>query len=328
MIGDRTLVAVVAGLAVLAVCSAAPAQSGSGMASASSYESLANAGDSFPESGPAWTDRGPLFSLRWQEGGGADASKAADSPDDDANALAKQTQNPIADLISLPFQFNINFGVGSHDRVSNVLNIQPVIPFNLNERWNLITRTILPVIYLPALEPGGDEEFGIGDLQITGWLSPKSDSGFMWGVGPVFRFPTASDDSLGSEKWSAGLSFVAVLMKGPWVAGGLVQNVWSFAGDSNRSHVSEFLLQPFVNYNLDEGWYLTSSPIITADWSRDSSDQWLIPVGGGFGKVFSIGKQRVNASLQGFYHADKPSEGPDWSMRVQFQLLFPKKKNS
>ena len=283
----------------------------------------------------AWADRAPSLSLRWQaEDGGAaapepgnDASDTAGGADIDAAALAKQTQNPIADLISLPFQFNVNFGVGSHDRASAVLNIQPVIPFSLSDDWNLITRTILPVTYLPSLGPGGDEEFGIGDIQFTGWLSPKGDSGFMWGIGPVLRFPTASDDSLGSEKWSAGPSFVAVVMEGPWVAGGLVQNVWSFAGDSDRSQVNEFLLQPFVNYNLEGGWYLSSSPLITANWDRDSSDQWLIPVGGGFGRVFKIGQQRVNVSLQSFYNVAKPSEGPDWSMRFQFQLLFPKKKN-
>jgi hypothetical protein len=115
-------------------------------------------------------------------------------------------------------------------------------------------------------------------------------------------------------------------MQGPWVVGGLVQNVWSYCGDSDRAHVNEFLLQPFVNYNLEKGWYIASSPIMTANWNRDSSDQWLIPVGGGVGRVFKMGRLPVNLQVQAFYHAAKPSEGPDWSTRVQFQLLFPRKK--
>lgn len=280
---------------------------------------------------------GRVLSLRWQNSdeaapeasadrGGFEGDGIVEPHEDEIVEMAKATQNPVADLISLPFQNNTEFQVGEFGRATNVLNIQPVIPIDLNEDWLLITRTILPVIYLPALFRGDSDDFGLGDLQVTGWFSPKGDSSFIWGVGPVFRFPTASDDRLGSEKWSAGASFVGLTMRGPWVAGAVIQNLWSYAGDSDRSHVNEFLFQPFVNYNLDKGWYLVSSPIMTANWDRDSSDQWVIPVGGGFGRVFKIGEQVVNVSVQAFYNAAKPSGGSDWSTRVQFQLLFPKKK--
>jgi hypothetical protein len=280
---------------------------------------------------------GVSLSLRWQgedggnvggetDGEGFEGGGVIEPGEDEIAELAKATQNPVADMISLPFQNNTYFQLGDYGRAANVLNIQPVVPIDLSDEWLLITRTILPVTYRPALFRGDSDEFGLGDLQITGWFSPKGDSSFIWGVGPVLRFPTATDDSLGSEKWSAGASFVALTMQGPWVAGGLVQNVWSYCGDSDRPHVNEFLLQPFVNYNLEKGWYLVSAPIMTANWNRDSSDQWLIPVGGGMGRVFKIGKLPVNLQVQAFYHAAKPSEGPDWSTRVQFQLLFPRKK--
>jgi hypothetical protein len=276
----------------------------------------------------------PTYRSYQDSPGAADAGDLAGQDDDGANEqndhdlddLARKTQNPVADLISLPFQNNTYFQVGSHGRVANVLNIQPVIPVDINDDWLLITRTIIPVVYKPSLFDEGDE-FGLGDTQFTAFFSPKGSDEFIWGVGPVGRFPTATDDSLGSEKWSAGISGVALVMKGPWVVGGLVQNLWSYAGDSDRDDVNEFLLQPFINYNLDAGWYLVSAPIMTANWNADKySDAWTIPVGGGVGRVFKMGKLPVNAQVQAFYNVEKPEYGPDWSLRVQFQLLFPRKK--
>ncbi len=293
----------------------------------------------------------PSFSLRpqfrsLQEGGGVGIDEASEptqegreeqlwdgdgilEPGEDEMAeLSRAVQNPVSDLISLPFQNITNFGVGPKNRVANVLNIQPVIPFSLNEEWNFITRTIVPIVYKPAFFDEGDD-FGLGDIQFAGFFSPANSGSILWGAGPVLRVPTATDDLLGSEKWSAGLSFVALTMKGPWVVGGLVQNVWSFAGESDRHHVSEFLLQPFINYNLPDGWYLTTSPIITANWNaEDSSDAWTIPVGGGVGRVFRIGRLPVNLGVQGYYNVEKPSFGPDWSLRVQFSLLFPRRSGS
>jgi len=247
--------------------------------------------------------------------------------------LAKASQNPIAAMISLPFQNNVLFGVGpDDDDVANVLNIQPVIPINIGP-VNLINRTIFPLIYLPDLTSGlpelpegisGGSTFGLGDINYTGWLSPVGGGPVTFGIGPSISFPSATDDVLGSEKWSAGPSAVAVAQPGPFVVGGLIRQLWSFAGKSDRQDVSQMLIQPFVNYNLPEGWFLVSAPIITANWEADSDNRWLVPIGGGGGRVFKIGPQPLNMSLQAYYNVEKPEFGPDWSLRFAISFLFPK----
>ncbi len=238
--------------------------------------------------------------------------------------LARKAQNPIADLISLPFQYNLNFNVGTNDDPQQILNIQPVYPINLSDDWNLITRTIIPLIDQPALYPGDDSNFGLGDVQFTGFFSPAKSEGVTWGIGPAFRLPTATSRNLGTDKWSAGPSLVVLDSSGPWVFGALLQNVWSYAGSSDRADVNEFLLQPFVNYNLDDGWYLTTSPIMTANWEADSDNRWMVPLGGGVGRVFNIGKQPVNLQMQGYYNVVRPDEASNWGLRIQLQFLFPK----
>ncbi len=242
---------------------------------------------------------------------------------ENATELAKKTQNPVADLISVPFQSNFYFNAGSKDATVYVLNVQPVIPFRLTEDWNLITRTIVPIINQPSLFPHVDSAFGLGDINPTFFLSPAKPGKFIWGVGPTFTFPTATADLLGKSKWSMGPAAVGLFMDGPWVIGALVNNQWSFAG-SGRKDVSAFLLQPFVNYNLAGGWYLSSAPVLTANWKADSGDQWTVPLGGGVGKLFRLGKLPVNTQLQAFSNVARPSGGPDWQLRFQVQFLFPK----
>jgi hypothetical protein len=244
---------------------------------------------------------------------------AADKAD-----LARAAQNPIADMISLPLQNNTNFGVGPGDDVQNILNIQPVVPFKLSENWNLITRTIFPVIYQPELVPGTGSEFGLGDINTTLFFSPSKPGKILWGVGPVFSFPTATDKVLGTDKWSAGPSVVMLTIRGPWVVGALANNLWSFAGDDDRQDVNQFLFQYFINYNMADGWYLSSAPIITANWEASSGNKWTVPLGGGVGKVFRIGKQAMNAQVQAFYNVEKPENAADWTLRLQLQFLFPK----
>jgi hypothetical protein len=241
-----------------------------------------------------------------------------------AQDLAKAAQNPVADMISLPLQNNTNFGVGPGDDVQNILNIQPVVPLKLNMDWNLITRTIVPLIYQPELAPGYGSEFGLGDINMSLFLSPAKPGQIVWGVGPVLSFPTAGDAVLGTEKWSAGPTGVALKIHGPWVFGALASNLWSYAGEDNREDVNQFLLQYFINYNMPQGWYLSSAPIITANWKADSGDRWTVPFGGGIGKIFRIGKQPMNAVAQAFYNVEKPDNGPDWTLRLQLQFLFPK----
>jgi hypothetical protein len=211
--------------------------------------------------------------------------------------LAKKSQNPVADLISLPFQNNTYFGIGPGDKTANVLNIQPVIPVSLGG-WNLINRAILPVIYVEDLTSGLDvlpqgisngSRFGLGDLNYTAYFSPKSSTELTWGIGPSISIPTATDKALGSEKWSIGPGAVAVVTTGPWVVGGLVRQLWSVAGEDDRRDVNQGLAQPFINFNMDDGWALVTAPIITANWRADSDDRWTVPVGGGVTKLFGIG---------------------------------------
>jgi len=251
-----------------------------------------------------------------------------DPGEDEAAELARAVQNPIADLISLPFQNNTNFEFGPRERTQNVLNIQPVIPIDLNEEWLLITRTILPIVSQPSLRPGQDRETGLGDTLFSAFVSPTDRSLWiggkvLWGAGPAILLPTATDKQLGAGELGAGPSAVFLAMPGRWVVGSLFSQVWSFTGDSD---VDLFTWQYFVNYNLPRGWYLTSSPIITANWKNSSDDTWTVPFGGGVGRVFRVGSlPPINASLAAFYNVENPSNvGPDWSLRFTLQFLFPR----
>jgi hypothetical protein len=257
-----------------------------------------------------------------EEADAQDAGGAGQAAGSSESELAKAAQNPVGELISLPLQNNTNLNVGPYDRNQNVLNIQPVWPFKLSERWNLITRTILPVISQPA--PDLDRTDGIGDLNFTGFVSPREPGKVIWGFGPVLVFPTASDDLLGSGKFSLGPSLVVLTMPGNFVLGFLTNNVWSVAGDDDRGSVDSFLFQYFVNYNLPDGWYLSSAPILTNNRKAESGQRWTVPFGGGFGKVHRFGKLPVNISLQYFYNVEHPDAAGDSTVRFQVQFLFPK----
>jgi hypothetical protein len=236
--------------------------------------------------------------------------------------IAKKLQNPVADLISVPFQSNTNFGFGPLGGTQEVLNIQPVVPFHLNDDWNLITRTIMPLTWQPQMTTGGDSSFGLGNTVLSLFLSPAKPGKWIWGVGPVVLLP-ATSLSVGTNLWGGGLSAVGLRMDGPWVYGALVNNVWSFGGDSGTggNKVNFFTLQPFVNYNFGDGWYVTSSPIITSNWLADGHG-WTLPLGGGLGKVFRLGKLPINVSLQGYYNAVRPDDGANWQLRSQLTFIF------
>jgi hypothetical protein len=236
--------------------------------------------------------------------------------------LAKAAQNPIANMISLPFQNNLNFNYGPQGSPQNILNIQPVIPVHLSSDWNLITRTILPLISQPAFGPGQDSQFGLGDTEFSAFLSPTKSEGVLWGVGPIVQLPTHTDNTLGSPIWGLGPTAVALRIDGPWLYGALVNNVWSLGG-SDKTKYNNFLTQLFVNYNFgNTGTYLVSSPIITANWR---TGDWVVPLGGGIGQVFKVfGKQPINTSLQAYYNVAHPDNfGPEWQLRFQLVLLFP-----
>lgn len=238
--------------------------------------------------------------------------------------LAKETQNPVSDLISVPFESNFNFGVGPNDDLQYILYVQPVVPFRLSKDWNLITRTIIPLIDQPELGPGVGDVFGLGDIQLSQFLSPAKSGALIWGIGPIFQFPTATDDALGSDKWSAGPTAAALTIRGPWVAGALVNHLWSFAGDDDRADVNQTLIQPIVNYNLPGGWFLTSVPYITANWETDGDDRWTVPIGIGVGKVHRFGTQPVSLQLTPYYNVVRPDDAAEWTLQFRINLLFPK----
>ena len=243
-----------------------------------------------------------------------------------AEELAKIAQNPVGNLISLPFQNNTNLNFGPEKGTQNILNIQPVIPISISDDWNIITRTILPVIWQPALGPDEGALSGLGDLQFTAFLSPAKPGDWIWGAGPILQAPTQSNAKLGNDNWGLGPSFVVLhLDKGdPWVYGVLVNNVWSLTSNKQGGSYSNGLIQPFVNYNFEGGLYLTSAPIATVDWKAEGSQQWTVPVGGGVGKIVHFGKLPVNMQVSAYYNVVKPDFGANWQIRAQVQLMFPK----
>lgn len=246
-----------------------------------------------------------------------------------SDALLKAAQNPVANLISVPFQNNFNLGAGSdgHDNECiYVLNFQPVIPFELSDEWNLITRTIVPIINQPALGPDMESAFGLGDVNPTLFFSPAKANGLIWGVGPAFTFPTGTSPELTSGMYSAGIAGVVVRMDGPWVYGVLANQQWSYSG-WGPSEFNQTLIQPFANYNLPDHWYLTSGPIITANWAQasDYENVWTLPIGGGAGKLVHFGRLPVNLNLAAYYNLLTPENGPTWQIRFQVQFLFPAK---
>jgi hypothetical protein len=248
------------------------------------------------------------------------------------DALRNAAQNPVASLISVPIQPNFNFGIGPADRTQNVLNIQPVIPLSLTTNWNLIVRWITPIVYqpIPVPQPPGPAAqttgvYGLGDMNPTFFVVPKK-SKVIWGVGPTVVLPTATNTTyLGQGKLSMGPGVVALVQPKPWTVGLLTNNVWSVAGHSDRDKpaVNQFLLQYFVNYNMKKGWYLTTSPILTANW-RATSGVWTVPFGGGVGRIMKLGFQPVNISAQFYGNAVYPAGSSPWGMRLQIVLLFPK----
>ena len=237
--------------------------------------------------------------------------------------LAKKSQNPIGNLISVPLVNNFEFGVGPEDATVYVLDLKPIYPVNLG-KVTLINRFIMPVIYQEERVEGEGSEFGLGDLTYQAFFSPADSGAVIWGVGPAIIVPTNTDERLGRDKWSVGPAAVVVARPGHWVFGGLVQNVWSVAGDSDEDDVRFFSFQYFINYNLENGWYLSSTPTITADWEADSDDRWTVPLGGGVGRLVRFGKQPVDFKLQAYWNAEKPDGGAEWALQFQVKLLFPK----
>jgi hypothetical protein len=243
-----------------------------------------------------------------------------------AEELAKLAQNPVGNLISVPFQNNTNLNYGPEKGTQNILNIQPVIPVSVNKDWNIITRTIVPLIWMPALGPDIDSKSGLGDIQFTAFLSPANPGKWIWGAGAIAQLPTNSSAELGNRNWGLGPSFVVLHLEhgSPWVYGVLANNVWSLTSGQQGGSYNNGLIQPFLNYNFPGGAYLTSAPILTVNWNADSGDRWTVPLGGGVGKIFHLGKLPVNTQISAYYNVVRPDDAANWQIRAQVQFMFPK----
>ena len=259
----------------------------------------------------------------------------------DESKLAKQSQNPIANLISVPFENWFYFNLGPENSTAYSMIAKPVYPVSL-KNVNLINRFIVPVTYFEGQDitvktdedtdlgdstftVSIDDEFGLGNIQYQAFFTPAQPGKVLWGAGPVIEFPTHTSEALGSDNWSAGPALVVLAMPGKWVVGGLAQHIWNFAGPSEESYISKSTFQYFVNYNFAKGWYLTTTPTMSADWSAESSkDIWTVPVGGGIGHLKKFGKLPIDFKFQAYYNIEKPKHGPEWSSMFSFKFLLPK----
>ncbi len=240
-------------------------------------------------------------------------------------SLAKEAKNPFADLVNLQFFYDAALGVGPGKNTQSVLTIQPVIPFNLNADWTVITRTVLPLIAQPGLAPGEGWNRGQGDTQLSTFLSPARSGALVWGVGPVFQIPSAANDALGQGKWGAGPTAGMQWSGEQWTFGALINNIWSFAGDASRASVNQMQVQPEINYNFraNPNRYLSFSPTITANWQAGGDERWTVPVSLGIGQLVKFGRQSVNLQATAYYNVVAPAGSGNWTLELLLQFLYP-----
>ena len=239
--------------------------------------------------------------------------------------LAQELTNPVADLVTVPIQMNLDRNVGlADDGTKLTTNIQPVIPFEINKNWNLTTRTIVPVIHQDDLFPGAGSQFGLGDINLSLFLSPTKPTagGLTWGAGPVFLLPTATDSLLGGKKWGAGPAAVGLVLKGPWTVGMLANHIWSFAGDDDRDDISNTFMQPFAAYTWPSAWTASVQSETSYNWE---TEQWSVPVNVAPSKLVMIGKVPVSLPGGVGYWAESPDAGPEgFRFRLQANIVLPK----
>jgi hypothetical protein len=264
-----------------------------------------------------------------------------------SDELAKQAQNPVANMVSVPMENNFYTDVGPSGKNMFTAVFKPVYPMQITPELNLINRLVAPIMYLegqdapdfPAgfdpgdidIDLGGQEvspntssEFGLGNLQYQAFFSPAKPGKVIWGFGPVLELPTNTDSSLGTDTWSAGPAVLLLAMPGNWVVGLLAQNLWDFASESDEPDINKALFQPIINYNFDKGWYVSATTSITTNWEADSGEEWTVPVGGGGGRLVRFGTQPVDFKLMAYWHAEKPEFGADWYAQFTVKFLFPK----
>jgi hypothetical protein len=254
--------------------------------------------------------------------------------------LAEESMNPLSTVISVPFENNTLFNVGPSKSTVNILNVKPIFPVNLGD-WNLINRITLPITYSEGQKGevlgefttgiGNPGSFGLGsvyglaDVTYQGFLTPARSGKIAWGLGGSLVLPTHTKDRFGSNKWSAGPAIVVFSTRDNWVLGAIAQNIWSFAGDSDASDVNVFSAQFTVNYKLKNRWYLTTAPLIVANWEVDKENRWTVPVGGGIGRLFKLeGKKAIAVDVGAYYNVETPRFANNWYSQILVNFLLPK----
>jgi len=248
------------------------------------------------------------------------------SAQEETQDAAKAAQNPLANVISMPFQNNTDFGIGDNNQTANTLNIQPILPVTLSKSgWLLINRFIIPFPKsFPDFSTEGDNNItGIGDINYTAWFAPPVKGSVTWGFGAVSIWPTASNEALGQGKISVGPSFVFVYVNPKFLGATVISNWFSVGGDENREDVNTFYFQYIFTYFLQNKWYVSTAPINLANWEAEEGQKWTVPLGGGFGKMFKMGKLPMDIQTQAFYNVVKPDLISDWQLRVQLKFIFP-----
>lgn len=231
---------------------------------------------------------------------------------------------PVSSVTTVPWQFNFNSGGGLEESTSLLLNVQPVMPFKVSDRWNMVVRTIVPVLSAPG--PETTRYTGIGDIQEQIYLTPSRGGKVIWGAGPVLSLPTATTAAAETGSWAAGPTFVAVTMPGPWVIGAVVNNVWTFADSGSTTKTNQFLLQPFVNFNFGKGWALSSVPVITANWDAESGQKWTVPVGAGISRTVVFQGRPMTLALHYYRNVVRPDSAGADQVRFMVVMIFPKKR--
>ena len=246
------------------------------------------------------------------------SAQPAATPSLTVQQLAISVHNPLEDFIKVPIQSTIGFQMGRSHKVGNAWNIQPVLPFSLNANWDLIARPSLTVAYTPTPH----EQSGLEDLQTSFFLTPRNETTWIWGAGPIFQFPTASSFQLGSGRWATGPTAALLYNNGPWFNGILVYQLMSFAGNRERGSVNQTYVEPEISYNLESGWYGDCDPQMTFDWTADSTNAWTVPMGADVGKAFNIGRQSLSIQIGAYDLLKRPDGDPQWIMRASLTFLF------
>ncbi len=260
-----------------------------------------------------------------------DSARAVRHGKDEAS-LAKASQNPVANMVSLPLQYNYysNGGLGSGSEM--VLNVQPVLPLPIGKNWLIVSRTIVPFVSMPlplgstivganpAIAP---QIGGIADIQEQAYFTSSKPGKFTWAAGPVFSFPTATNRLARTGQWGLGPAAVGLVMPGPWVIGALVNNIWRIGGDANGHVLNSFTLQPVINYNLAHAWAISTAPEFTADWSAREGSRWTVPIGLGVSKIAHVAEQPLNFELQYYHNVKHPDRAGSNQLRLEVAALWP-----